>query len=682
MNSYATAGLGSGLLRFQKAVGAGLTEAERIKNRREVQRMAQEKSDAYIKHLQNSDAIASQNAEETARLNDLKIAGMQNALQKVRDTQIKDVVFNNLDAYRNTKDPKYLNLILKDAPEIANHLGYTSFYKLDPNNPDDKALLAKHNVTPSEYAKDPSRFVKAVGSHTPAGQFNLVDLNGLYFHTGYINRLNKQDLDNMLTQSKIDKNKSAVAKDASIIAKNNATTAKTNQQVLTDQQLQSKYPGVPLATAKKLEAQNVLSNLATDQQENANQIFSKLQNSKVPTRANLHKALTIENELARSMTSNQAKLVNDNLKKLHENDGVIRSVDRALKEANSGKPGKKLDKNAIQNIKTYVKGVLGIKGEQELKNVRFNTRAGLLLAAYIKAMSGASASDKDREFLQNIVMGGKQNDISYIKEAMTTFRNELQDRNKDIATHTQRFAPYSTYQALMGDKPNTIVGGATQQTQQTQQPQQTQQTGTVGDWLAKSNDVTVGSHSAVDLGHRKVKYSTGVIKSGGSVNWRTNNPGNLVYGPFAKKHGAIGSITASGHKFAVFPSMEAGKKAMQALLLGKYRNKSIAGMLKKYAPPSTNDTQSYINAVSKESGIPSSTVISRLSPSQFDNLVKAMVHHEGFKVGAVNKSSKPNYRSYNEVLNKYKSLIGKKSPRTGKTLKGFSKTPPYAPIWE
>jgi hypothetical protein len=47
--------------------------------------------------------------------------------------------------------------------------------------------------------------------------------------------------------------------------------------------------------------------------------------------------------------------------------------------------------------------------------------------------------------------------------------------------------------------------------------------------------------------------------SGGSLSWKDNNPGNIVY---AHQHSAVGSYHAStGYTFAIFPTYEAGVAA-------------------------------------------------------------------------------------------------------------------------
>ena len=74
---------------------------------------------------------------------------------------------------------------------------------------------------------------------------------------------------------------------------------------------------------------------------------------------------------------------------------------------------------------------------------------------------------------------------------------------------------------------------------------------------------------------------------GGTRAWRNNNPGNIRMSDFSKRMGAIGS--AGG--FAVFPDEQTGATAVKQLLKTKnYANKTIAGAISRYAPPSENNT--------------------------------------------------------------------------------------------
>lgn len=89
---------------------------------------------------------------------------------------------------------------------------------------------------------------------------------------------------------------------------------------------------------------------------------------------------------------------------------------------------------------------------------------------------------------------------------------------------------------------------------------------------------------------------------------RNNNPGNLEWGPFAREHGAthievIPEGYISSPRFAYFPSIELGWKAMRTrLLTGMYKGLTLRQAIYKWAPPTENDTESYIKYVAHHTG--------------------------------------------------------------------------------
>ena len=117
----------------------------------------------------------------------------------------------------------------------------------------------------------------------------------------------------------------------------------------------------------------------------------------------------------------------------------------------------------------------------------------------------------------------------------------------------------------------------------------------------------------------------------GSRNWRNNNPGNLEYGDFAKKYGAIGT----DGRFAIFPSLEAGRKAQEALLFEskKYQGMTIAQAISRYAPPGENNTAGYINTICRSLGVAPDTPMANLTPEQRQAMMQAMHKVEGFREG-------------------------------------------------
>jgi hypothetical protein len=131
-------------------------------------------------------------------------------------------------------------------------------------------------------------------------------------------------------------------------------------------------------------------------------------------------------------------------------------------------------------------------------------------------------------------------------------------------------------------------------------------------------------------------------KVGGTISWRNNNPGNIVFekGKFAEKMGAIGfTIAGDGNPTAVFPTLEMGRKARQTLLFGPknmYLNKDIRFLAENYAPKSKGgNPDAYAAAMTKALGMPESTKLSSLSEAQRNTLIQTMEKQEGFREGIV-----------------------------------------------
>jgi len=151
-----------------------------------------------------------------------------------------------------------------------------------------------------------------------------------------------------------------------------------------------------------------------------------------------------------------------------------------------------------------------------------------------------------------------------------------------------------------------------------------------------SQDNSSGSGAArvveAGAGFTTIQDQSGrIVKRTGVRNWRNNNPGNIQYGDFSRRYGAIGT----DGRFAVFPTYDAGKRAKEFLLFESsgYRNLDIARAISRYAPPNENDTNSYINTVSRAAGVPSSTPLSSLNTSQRNAMLSSMERVEGFRVG-------------------------------------------------
>lgn len=133
-----------------------------------------------------------------------------------------------------------------------------------------------------------------------------------------------------------------------------------------------------------------------------------------------------------------------------------------------------------------------------------------------------------------------------------------------------------------------------------------------------------------------------LIRSGGSLPWRLNNPGNLrpwmekgVPAPRAvKTH--IGFAKTKNSKgvdcyFLIFPDYETGVNEIRNNLRRLYSKKTIKEAIDGYAPPVENNTEKYISDAEKFSGLTRDRVVGKLDSSEFERLVKAIIKIEGYE---------------------------------------------------
>jgi len=139
-----------------------------------------------------------------------------------------------------------------------------------------------------------------------------------------------------------------------------------------------------------------------------------------------------------------------------------------------------------------------------------------------------------------------------------------------------------------------------------------------------------------------------IIKQGGNKAWRTNNPGNLSFSSLekAKESGAIGVWEdAEGHKFGIFPSEEAGEKALREKLQERrfsYRKdgskRNIAQMISEiYAPASdNNDSSGYARFLRDRYGVDVyNKTVEDLDRDEMDRLIQGIAAREGNKQGTL-----------------------------------------------
>lgn len=141
----------------------------------------------------------------------------------------------------------------------------------------------------------------------------------------------------------------------------------------------------------------------------------------------------------------------------------------------------------------------------------------------------------------------------------------------------------------------------------------------------------VAKGKAVIIGNEK--------RTGGTISWRTNNPGNVMYGPMARSFGAIGSVKAGdGEPVAIMPTLDHGWKMQVALWRSpKYNNGTIEQGCKTWAVGVRNykGTSPYTIALADAADASIHTKVSDLSNEQLKKMVMKQAKLEGFKVGTV-----------------------------------------------
>jgi hypothetical protein len=112
---------------------------------------------------------------------------------------------------------------------------------------------------------------------------------------------------------------------------------------------------------------------------------------------------------------------------------------------------------------------------------------------------------------------------------------------------------------------------------------------------------------------------------------RNNNPGNIKMGDSWQ-----GSAGDDG-TFIIFADMSWGTRALATALTNMQKRgvNTIQDIISTWAPASENNTNAYVNAVSKDMGIPPSEVLS-MDQDTLASLMRAIINHEN---GAVNSST-------------------------------------------
>ncbi|MDH6168206.1 LysM repeat protein [Variovorax boronicumulans] len=128
-----------------------------------------------------------------------------------------------------------------------------------------------------------------------------------------------------------------------------------------------------------------------------------------------------------------------------------------------------------------------------------------------------------------------------------------------------------------------------------------------------------------------------LLRHGGTLPWRINNPGDLtallVDGKPAPKKakGYVGfATTRSGRIFLIFPDEISGRTELKANLKRMHGDRTIPEAIPFYAPKNENNTQKYIDDLLKSSKVAADKKIGTCSEAEIENIVDSIAKIEGY----------------------------------------------------
>jgi len=149
---------------------------------------------------------------------------------------------------------------------------------------------------------------------------------------------------------------------------------------------------------------------------------------------------------------------------------------------------------------------------------------------------------------------------------------------------------------------------------------------------SKINSKALEAGDTTTIKGKKYVVYENEIKTGGSLAWINNNPGNITYNAEAEGYGAYKN--KKNGIFAIFPDEGKGFYAIIAFLEAR-KTKNIAQMMNLYAPSGhgANDPGRYADSVAKQLGVTKNTKVSDLSDEQLSIFASAIQTVEGWKPG-------------------------------------------------
>jgi hypothetical protein len=484
-------GIGQGLVQGMQLATQGMLKAEDIKNNRlQMQMKAQE----YTQRMQMNQQAMQMN-QQSMQYKELQFQQLQSELQQVKMEQAKKDAWTYLAGFEQTKDANVLNMAKQNQflAKLLNDRGIVSFSNISDLSDEKLKSLGIDKTKDLDM-----NIARPVVINKADGSSQVVDLmKSLYLTTGYLPMLGKQKLDEITIaqaarqekessqigefkqqaiselQTKVDSGEISAA-DAWLLLNGKSTTKESVKPSEIKAQLELN---------KMVESDSILDAY----NKNPDEIISIIKNSKKSDKVKFgDKELStyeIAGKIEDSTIERYGKLDTSYMNELRGKKAVLEGSNRILEKLDKIK-----DWNIGTKVSVNIENVVGDFISSLTDDVKTNTKSGTqaikqldevkkdlpeesrqyieayvfpIIADYIKAMSGAAVSEKERTAYMTSMTAGWMSDKSAFTKSLTGFSDSINDNYSGMLDTIAQRRPqtYLDMKVDMPEKPKPLVVG-------------------------------------------------------------------------------------------------------------------------------------------------------------------------------------------------------------------------------
>jgi len=257
------------------------------------------------------------------------------------------------------------------------------------------------------------------------------------------------------TASKFDRdeaitaNKKLDAKGTENWTKEDKTDYASNNEVIQGYDKTAKEQNREADRADRVRADDMLIESATEVEES--------RRTGKPLSATTREKLKSAEQIKRAAQTDLAKADDKKLEEMNGKRRAANSTASFINRVTDGDLAKDYDKDIVANPISWVQNLFGSENEKTQSAlqkkataaIKANTRLGIIQANYIKSMSGTAASDAERQFLTEIMMGDSWGDETALMTAITEFYDS---QVEDIQDYNIAVSPAQEHRAKQVDR--------------------------------------------------------------------------------------------------------------------------------------------------------------------------------------------------------------------------------------